>query len=244
MKIRKTIIGGGFPKICVPILENSTENILRKAKEVAKANPDLIEFRVDYFKEYKKAKDLTKLLEALRKIIGNIPLLLTCRTLNEGGEGNITLAEYKLLYQTAILSGLIDAVDYEIDFIEENGRGLIDYARSKGVRVLLSHHDFKKTPKSAEILETFKRMSELGGDIIKVAYMPKNLEDVEIIRRSGLVASVTYSGTPVIAIAMGELGISSRRDPESFGSSITFAKVGAGSAPGQLDIEAVRAHLK
>ncbi|HIW20552.1 MAG TPA: type I 3-dehydroquinate dehydratase, partial [Candidatus Dorea intestinavium] len=79
MKIRNTIIGGGFPKICVPILESDTGSVLKKAKEVAQANPDLIEFRIDYYKEYKDTKNLTKLLGELRDIIGDIPLLLTCR---------------------------------------------------------------------------------------------------------------------------------------------------------------------
>lgn len=244
MKIRDMVIGDGFPKICVPILEMTDEGILIKAAKVAKARPDIIELRIDYFENYNDSKELIKLLANFRKEVGNIPVLLTCRTAGEGGRADINTLDYKRLYQTAILSGLVDAVDYEINFIEGTCDSMIDYAKGKGVRVLLSNHDFEKTPESSEILETFNRMRESGGDILKVAYMPNNPEDVEVIRRSGLVASVTYSDTPIVAIAMGELGISSRRDPERFGSSMTFAKVGEASAPGQIDIEKLREYLK
>ena len=239
MKIKNLEIGDKIPKICVPILEHTEDEIIKQAREVRNAKPDLIEFRGDFFSDYKEPRKLHSLLLKLRFVIEDIPLLLTIRRSEEGGMSQLTKEEYRGLYQTAILTGVVDMVDYELMFLKGGCEDLIVFAKSQGVRVLVSNHDFEKMPEDETIGNRFKQMKELDADILKVAYMPQSKEDVERFRRCALVASVTCD-VPIIAIAMGELGISSRTNPQRFGGSITFGTVKKASAPGQINIETLR----
>ena len=50
--------------------------------------------------------------------------------------------------------------------------------------------------------------------------------------------------TPLIVISMGELGVSTRTTGEMYGNCISFATAGIPSAPGQIDVEALRSQLE
>ena len=53
-----------------------------------------------------------------------------------------------------------------------------------------------------------------------------------------------YTDRPVISMAMGSLGSISRIAGENFGSAVTFATVGAASAPGQFPIQELRTMME
>jgi len=53
IKVRKVVIGEGIPKICVPIVGTTKEDLQAEASQVKKLNPDLVEWRIDFFKEIK-----------------------------------------------------------------------------------------------------------------------------------------------------------------------------------------------
>ena len=47
--VRNLTIGEGVPKICVPIVATTEEEIMKKAEEIMQYPADLIEWRADYF---------------------------------------------------------------------------------------------------------------------------------------------------------------------------------------------------
>ena len=73
VKARNLIIGKGRPKICVPIVAATREEILDEAGALAGMPVDLAEWRVDW---YEDAMDLPKVLETAgmaREILGDTP---------------------------------------------------------------------------------------------------------------------------------------------------------------------------
>ena len=86
VKVRNIVLGEGLPKIAVPNVGVTEEEILASAKEIAAAKPDIMEWRIDYYEA--GIKDNEKLIataKALRDVVGELPILVTFRTKNEGG---------------------------------------------------------------------------------------------------------------------------------------------------------------
>ena len=80
VKIRDIEIGAGAPKIIVPIVGITKEDIIEEAKTFDSIPVDVVEWRVDWFEgvfDFAKVEDV---LKDLREALGNIPLLMTFRT--------------------------------------------------------------------------------------------------------------------------------------------------------------------
>ena len=102
IEVRNLTIGKGMPKICVPIVETTRENIIRAAQEILETSADLVEWRVDWFESVFDIQAVKKVAEELKNILGEKPLLFTFRTKNEGGEKEVSFEQYaKILCQIA-----------------------------------------------------------------------------------------------------------------------------------------------
>ena len=73
--------------------------------------------------------------------------------------------------------------------------------------------------------------------------MPHAEDDVAKLREAAAVTNENHPEKPLIAISMGEMGMSSRICAGQFGSVITFAAGKNASAPGQIDAETLRGYL-
>ena len=97
VNVRKVEIGKGIPKICVPVVGITRDDIIDAACK-AKETADLVEWRADWYEDVLDFKKTEKMMEELRETLGDIPLLFTFRTLKEGGEKEIEKSVYvKLL---------------------------------------------------------------------------------------------------------------------------------------------------
>lgn len=241
--VRGVCIGSGVPKICVPIVARTREAILDNAEKIVKSKPDLIEFRADWYGELMSRDKLVNLLGCIRERIGELPLLFTIRTVNEGGEAGISVSDYQAICITAIESGFVDLVDVEA-FMQE---GLLEQicaaAHRKHIVVVASNHDFEKTPEEGELVRRLCYMDEHGADIAKLAVMPNREEDVLSLLSATLKYKRSRAGKPVITMSMSGTGLVSRLVGECFGSAVTFAMVGQASAAGQIPIEEMRSVL-
>lgn len=235
--VRNVEIGAGMPKICVPIVGENRESILEQARAIKELPADLVEWRVDHLNNVSSLSLLTVLtfLSELRNELGDLPLLFTFRTKREGGEKSISPQAYLELYRTILSSGLIDLLDVELFQGDEIVTKLLDEAHAKGVKVILSSHDFQKTPPEEELLDRLDKMEDLGGDILKIAVMPEDTKDL-LTLLAVAEKSVSMFRQPVIAISMGSKGVLSRVAGEAVGSCMTFGSLGEGSAPGQMPV--------
>ena len=108
--------------------------------------------------------------------------------------------------------------------------------QEKGVKIVASHHDFEETPERDVMKMLLERMCAGNADIVKIAVMPQNEEDV---LRLLSVTNEFYKenpDTPIISMSMGKLGMMSRLCGETFGSCVTFAANKETSAPGQMSM--------
>ena len=173
----------------------------------------------------------------------NLPLLLTYRSLKEGGHIQLSDQEYLSLVQTACQSGCIDIVDIELESGNMLVYQLVEIAHQNHVKVLMSYHDFEKTPAVMEMKERLEKMEIMGADICKIAVMPFSYKDVIQLLNTTMEMSQRLT-RPLVTMSMGKIGKITRIVGELVGSSITFASVGQSSAPGQLTLEDMQTLLE
>ena len=68
--VRNVKIGKGMPKICVPIVGVTKEEIYEEAKNMKKLPVDLVEWRGDWFADILEPEQTAEVLGGLRKILG------------------------------------------------------------------------------------------------------------------------------------------------------------------------------
>ncbi len=244
VKIRNLEIGKGMPKICVPIVGRTKQEILESAKEAIVEHPDVVEWRADWYTEVFRWECVEYMLQGMREILGEIPLLFTFRTQQEGGEQAIELLAYQELNERAAGTKLVDLIDVELSSGEETVKKLIKTAHTFGVKVVVSNHDFEKTPSKEEIVARLQKMQELGADLPKIAVMPQCRKDVLTLLAATEEMAGTYADRPIITMSMAKDGVISRLCGEVFGSALTFGAAGQTSAPGQIEVEKLRGVLE
>ena len=236
VEVRGVKIGEGVPKICVPIVGKTKEEILAAARSFEDVALDVVEWRVDWFEGVFDFAQVEDVLKDLREALGNIPLLMTFRTSKEGGEKAIEPAAYAELNIKAAQTGYVDLIDVEIFTGDEIVKKIIDGAHAAGVKVIASNHDFFKTPAKADIIYRLRKMQDMNADIPKIAVMPQNKKDVLTLLAATEEMATNYADRPIITMSMAGTGVISRLCGEVFGSSMTFGAAKKASAPGQMGV--------
>lgn len=234
---------GRLPAVCAPLVATTHDALVSEARQVAALAPDLLEWRVDFFGAIADTQAVLAAAAALREVAGGLPVLFTRRASREGGQP-IPLDEANVvaLYEAVCASGLVDMVDFEMANASTDLQRVREAARRHGVGLVLSFHDFQRTPSAADLAARFAQAAALGADVAKVAVMPGSMRDVHALLGATLDAAGELA-IPVVSMAMGPLGAVSRLCGGAFGSALTFAVGAAASAPGQVPIADVRATL-
>lgn len=243
VKIRNIEIGTGIPKICVPIVGVTKEEIISAAQKIKTTAADVVEWRVDWYEDIFDFSSTEDTMKVLRETLGDTPILFTFRTSKEGGEKAIETDAYVELNQRAAKTGLIDLVDVEAFTGDDAVKAVIEVAHECGVKVVVSNHDFHKTPAKDEIVSRLCKMQELGADIPKIAVMPQNKKDVLMLLAATEEMVSEHADRPIITMSMSGTGVISRLCGEVFGSALTFGAVGKASAPGQMGAEELQTVL-
>lgn len=235
VEVRGVKIGEGVPKILVPIVGKTREEILSAAKSFEDVKLDIVEWRVDWFDGVFDFAQVEDTARALREALGETPVLFTFRTSREGGEKAIEPAAYADLNKKIAATGLVDLIDVEAFTGDEIVRDVIETAHKYGVKVIASNHDFDKTPDKKELVRRLRKMQDLGADIPKIAVMPRSRKDVLTLLSATEKMTRKYADRPIITMSMAGTGLISRLCGECFGSAATFGAVGKVSAPGQMN---------
>lgn len=244
LKVRNLVLGEGMPKICVPIVGTTWEEIKEQAEEMVKLPVDFVEWRMDWYENITEESSVIDILGLLRQYLGDLPLLATFRTKQEGGMQEFSQQEYRALMNTVLTSGYIDLADVELFLGEKLVKELIKAAHRAGVFVVASNHDFFKTPTKEEMIRRLCKMQELGADVLKIAVMPNTNRDVLTLLETTVEMNEVYAKKPLITMAMSGIGMISRLSGECFGSAVTFGAARKASAPGQIGVEQLREILQ
>ena len=238
VEVKGLVFGAGKMKICVPVCEKTRAAALDAVREIRRTPADLIEWRLDYF-----AEDILAAAPAVLEAAGALPVLCTFRTKSEGGERAIEPEDYFALNEALGALG-VPMLDLELALClahEARARKAIDALHAGGAVLVLSSHDFEKTPPRAVLVERYAQMAALGGDLPKIAVMPQSQRDVMVLLSAMTEASAAHA--PLVGISRGELGKMTRVRGGAFGSAVTFASKGKASAPGQIDAETLASML-
>ena len=236
IKIGNVNLDNGMPKICVPIVGRTQEELVQECRYLQGKIYDVVELRIDFLQKVTELRAVGEALATVRSELPASAILFTFRTKEEGGETVVPEAYYFDLIRYAIESGNVDAVDLEYFRNADAIQKSVALAREKGVTVVMSNHDFNKTPSFEEITDRLIGMKKAGAHVAKLACMPNSAKDVLTLLRATENVKSQYPDEPLITMSMGKLGAISRISGEVFGSALTFGSAKKASAPGQLEV--------
>ena len=207
---------------------------MQKAKDLG---ADLVELRLDYLGQLDDAK-IGDVVD-----FDDIPKIVTIRSKGENGywEGE---ERQRITHLLTCLSFGAQYVDIE-DSTDIGWRYEIAKAcKNNKAQMIISHHDFKKTPPKQEMVDICKNEFAGGASIAKIAVTPQKIEDVMNVL--SVTEQLKGQGKQVIGVSMGTLGRITRIMGPQVGSYLTYASLEKGkeSAEGQITVEEMRAIWK
>jgi len=210
------------------VLAAATDDLA--VEPAAREHADAVEFRMDF---------ADAPADALAAYDGELPLVVTNRPEWEGGEATDDEARLDALC-AAVEYDFVGAVDVELESVSAgDGARVIRTAHEHDTRVIVSTHDFEKTPSPPKLRRLLTRAAE-HGDVGKLAVTAETSDDV--LELLAATRANTLDGDRVATMAMGEPGRHSRAVAPLYGSKIGYAPVDPAdaTAPGQYDLATLR----
>jgi 3-dehydroquinate dehydratase-1 len=202
--------------------ENDLEAVLGEAGKLI----DLCELRIDILEPCPaRMRELASTLA--------IPRVVTVRDPVEGGLNRLSEARRYELFEEWF--GLSNYIDLELRNLGRFCR-LAGRAENAGIQIIVSLHDFDKTP-SLQELET--ALDKSRGDrqrIFKIACKVTCWDDVKVLSE----ILEKHRETPIAVMGMGPLGKLSRILFAGFGSELAYVSVGNSVASGQWPADKFR----
>ena len=197
---------------------------LGMALKMPRGAVDFLELRVD---AWSAAGGLDRLEKALPRL--QAPLILTVRHPLEGGEGKLAHAQRRVLFRRFLpYASLLDVELRSAAAMRE----VLEEARSAGMGVILSHHDFLATPSSARLETLLRNAAGEGVAVFKLATRADAASDLAVLLR--FLTARRRSPVPALAVmGMGRFGKVSRLTLGDAGSVLNYGYLDAPQVSGQ-----------
>ncbi len=203
------------------VVGGENKNLVRRAVKDA----EWLEFRVDEFLRRFPEECIVKWLSDNRYAATTIG---TVRSDRERQEGGLHLPEKKRL---EIYGKIIDCVDYvDVEIRSGIAGEVIGFARKRKKKVILSYHDFSKTPSIKTIEKIYGEGRKLKPDIIKLATSVRSEGDLFVLLSFTRLHAKKF---PLVVIPMGAPACG-RLAPLYLGSLFTYVSIEKKTAPGQI----------
>ena len=163
------------------------------------------------------------------------PMVLTARRSDEGGCRPWADAERRAIYLD--LLPVVAAIDVEARSVKSLGK-VIEAAKAQRRTVIVSFHDFKKTPTVAKLRDIAARARDGGADVVKIAAF---LEGPAAAGR--LLELMERVSGPLAVMGMGPLGRASRLLFAKAGSVLNYGWLDRAFVPGQWSAREFRGIL-
>jgi 3-dehydroquinate dehydratase I len=213
------VLLSGMPRIAVSFKDGFSP---AKLAEIRQRGIRVAELRIDQF----GSLDWAHIDREIQKF-RHFARIATIRHRKEGG-----LWEKKEQARLALFYSvlpLVDGVDLELS------SGIVkEVVREAGrlkKKIILSYHNFYKTPDFKVLNSLVLRAKAAGADIVKIAAMPLKDRDIETLAQ----LTLTHKSQNIVTIAMGRKGMLTRLLFPSLGSLMTYSFAGKSMAPGQMD---------
>ena len=213
-------------KTCVSIAEK-TPRKLKQVQKRALRKSDYVELRFDFLKPEKIPEALELVKKDLKRSV------CTLRPKSEGGKFSGTEKE-RIAIMKLIAEYNPFLIDVEYNSLKKN-KTLVSYLKKTKTPVLVSWHDFKKTPSVSALNKMLNQMAKFSKNI-KIVTNAKLVEDsAHVLSLYARVSTIN-----LIAFAMGEYGKMSRILCLYLGSPFTYVSLGKPIAPGQFSLAEVK----
>jgi 3-dehydroquinate dehydratase/shikimate dehydrogenase len=216
------LFGTGKSRVCAVVAAASAAEMARQVREALRETPT-VELRLDWLRNDAERERLLGWVK--RQKFSRAVLMVTCRRVAAGGKfrGSVEAQLYWLIQ--ARESGCAWC-DVEVETLRElPGKSVRGYPVPR--RVLLSVHDFERTP---ELPREIAVPDHGDVDAMKIAASARTIADsvrlLELARRS----------KNFVAVPMGEIGLPARLLALREGSALAYAAVGELTAPGQVSL--------
>jgi len=210
-------------KTCVSIAEKNPKKIKHLLKN-ALLKSEYAEIRLDFV----NPSEIPNILQNIGKKISRC--VCTLRPKNEGGKfsgkENERISILKLIseYNPFLL-------DVEFNTLKKDQK-LRQYLKKSNTDILVSWHNFKKTPSTNKLNSRLTEMKKLSN-FVKIVTVAKSISDTSRI----LSLYNKSSKIKLIAFAMGEQARFSRILCLHLGSPYTYVSLGKAVAPGQFSLD-------
>lgn len=204
-------------------------NDFRRAFELPEA-PDLFEIRLDLL-----AGHLNELQQKFPRLAA--PVIVTARDPREGGARNLSITRRQELLRLFLPHA--SYIDVELRSLR-TFRPILELARRKKVRRIVSFHDLKDTPDLRTLRAKTNKARSAGADIFKVATRTDKPDQLARLLRF---VGESDRRIAISAMGIGKLGAISRILLGSWGSALNYAAIGRSKIEGQLPIEQLRSVL-
>jgi len=196
-------------------------NVAKLIDQISSKKPDLVEFRLDKLHE-------PRLLEEIVNS-KSFPVIAADKS-NSDSVDSLGL----LLHAAAAGFDLVD-----IELAAASSDPIVNKLKSHGSEVIISFHDYARTPSFEELKKLLEAERKIGADVCKIVTTAVKPGDNLTILRFVEEESVN---TRLVSFAMGSRGTPSRILSPWFGAEFTFAAISEESktADGQLSVDALR----
>ena len=215
-------------KICATIAPSSSLNLEKQIEQAFTDGTNFVEIRFDYL-------PLAEMQESIRKANGiRNKAVFTLRPSSENGQFSGCIDERIFWLKELCLSKPM-LLDVELETLINHDE-LVDFFVEHKTRVLVSWHDFQKTPANDTLLDLIGQM-RIYGNFVKIVTTAEDVHDC--IRLLDLSKSVTDLN--LISFAMGDLGVLSRVLCTVYGNApFTYASLGEPIVSGQFTVQEMR----
>ena len=181
--------------------------------------------------DFLKSSDIPNVLESIKNRLPRC--VCTLRPKNEGGKFSGSEKERKSILKL-ISEYNPFLLDVEFNTLKKDQK-LRQYLKKSKTTILVSWHDFKKTPNMKKLNSTLKEMRKFSNHV-KIVTVAKSTNDTSNI----LSLYNKSSKIKLIAFAMGEEARFSRILCLHLGSPFTYVSLGKAIAPGQFSLNDIK----
>jgi 3-dehydroquinate dehydratase/shikimate dehydrogenase len=215
--------------ICAVVVGRTAAEMRRELR-LALRGARTIELRLDWVRGGSEIERMVGWIAANRRKLGvgsRVTLIATCRRAVAGGKFPGSVARQMEFLRGAAAAGC-EWVDLEIESAEKISREEFRGLR-RSARVLVSFHDFRRTP--SDLRRVTKRLARVGADAIKIAAQARGLRDALRVLETARI------GRRVVAVPMGDAAGAARILALRAGSAMAYAPLGDATAPGQISLQ-------
>ena len=236
--IREHVIGGEKPSVVAVLNGKDRKRLIEQAEDAMKYNPDVIEWRIDYFTPLINGlcliNTLKSTLELLSMKTNRIPFILNFPSMKQGGYKFYSDEIRERMIKACMETGYVDMIDLSMTEDAIYYSRIKELAKEHGVKLILSEINFKITESIDEILFKMTKAQENGADIAKLIYTARQPEDTVKIGMAINNAKDNGITIPVVSYAMNDSGFVSRILAERAGSALSYFSV-FGSKGGKIE---------